>query len=628
LTVDPSLLGVVQDVSGATVSVALDELTRSGLLFVEGQPYHVAQVGGFVRIPHGFTDLVGIVSEAGAGAVPERLVESNPFGRMWLTVQLVGEGSRGRVFSRGISLLPSVGDQVHIMTESDLAVVYGQTDSPSRVRIGKVASASSIPALLDIDALVARHSAVVGTTGAGKSTTVVRILEGLTDSGRYPSARVLVFDIHGEYGSSLREQARTFRVEADGRTAAPLYVPYWALSFEELLPLTFGQLPDDSSLGAVRDEIVRLKRDALKSYPRDGVDLEDITVDTPVPFSIHQLWFNLHRLVNATHTVGPTQQTIETEALQRNPDDSPVESGDPINVIPPLYVGATQAAGVDKVYLSGSALNVRRQVDALASRLRDRRLDFLFRPGPWAPALDGGVELDLDRFLLNWLGGEHTVSILDLSGVPTTVLTDLVGSLTRVIYDALFWARYLSEGGRERPLLFVFEEAHAYLGQSRSHSVKTAVQRVVKEGRKYGIGAMIVSQRPSEVDATILSQCGTVVAMRLANSADRGHVVSAVADNLAGVLSMLPILRTGEAIVVGEAVPLPMRVMIDLPQYLPESTDPPVVGMDAPGGWDRNREPSDYGDVVSRWRSQDPRSARLVGNTASEKTPTDNVSKD
>ena len=206
-----------------------------------------------------------------------------------------------------------------------------------------------------------------------------------------------------------------------------------------------------------------------------------------------------------------------------------------------------------------------------------------------------------------------------LYGVPTTVLTDLVGSLTRVIYDALFWARYLSEGGRERPLLFVFEEAHAYLGQSRSHSVKTAVQRVVKEGRKYGIGAMIVSQRPSEVDATILSQCGTVVAMRLANSADRGHVVSAVADNLAGVLSMLPILRTGEAIVVGEAVPLPMRVMIDLP---------PVVGMDAPGGWDRNREPSDYGDVVSRWRSQDPRSARLVGNTASEMAPTDNVSKD
>ena len=147
---------------------------------------------------------------------------------------------------------------------------------------------------------------------------------------------------------------------------------------------------------------------------------------------------------------------------------------------------------------------------------------------------------DLDTFLRDWLGSKRTVSILDLSGVPTAVLTDLVGSLTRVIYDALFWSRRLSEGGRERPLLFVFEEAHAYLGREQAHAVKVAVQRVVKEGRKYGIGAMVVSQRPSEVDATILSQCGTVIAMRLANAQDRGHVVSAVADNLAGVLSLLP----------------------------------------------------------------------------------------
>ena len=312
---DPSLLGVVQDVSGSTVSVSLSDSTQSGLLFVDGHPYHVSQVGSFVRIPLGFTDLVGIVSQAGAGAVPEHLAETNPLGRMWLTVQLVGEGSYGRRFSRGISLLPSIGDSVHIMTEADLETVYGQAASLSHVRIGSVASASSIPALLDINSLVTRHSAVVGTTGAGKSTTVVRILEGLTDASRYPSARVLVFDLHGEYASALQDQAQTFRVEGDGSLAKPLNVPYWALSFEELVPLTFGQLPEDASLGTIRDEIVLLKREALERYPREGLDPSEITVDTPVPFSIHQLWFNLHRLVNATHISAGANQSPPDRSL-------------------------------------------------------------------------------------------------------------------------------------------------------------------------------------------------------------------------------------------------------------------------------------------------------------------------
>jgi DNA helicase HerA-like ATPase len=142
----------------------------------------------------------------------------------------------------------------------------------------------------------------------------------------------------------------------------------------------------------------------------------------------------------------------------------------------------------------------------------------------------------------------------------------------------------------------------------------------VKEGRKYGIGAMVVSQRPGEVDPTILSQCGTIIAMRLANSTDRGHVLGVVTDSLAGLLNMLPILRTGEAIIVGEAVPLPMRVLVDLPARLPDSADPSVVEDDLPGGWNRSREPSNYADVVSAWRRQDPRSSRLVADPTQDAT--------
>jgi hypothetical protein len=193
-------------------------------------------------------------------------------------------------------------------------------------------------------------------------------------------------------------------------------------------------------------------------------------------------------------------------------------------------------------------------------------------------------------------------------------LNTLVGALLRIIYDSLFWARNLSEGGRERPLLVVLEEAHAYLGKDDRGPASQAVRRIVKEGRKYGIGALIVSQRPVEIDTTILSQCGTFFAMRLANTQDRGHVTSAASDTLEGFFAMLPTLRTGEAIVVGEAVHIPVRVMIDPPpkNRRPDSQDPVVYDEFGPSGWNREREPSDYAEVVKLWRKQDPTSLRIV----------------
>ena len=610
---DPTYLGTVQDVEGATASVRLDPDTISGLVFVAGQAYRVGQVGSFVRIPMGYTDLIGVVSQVGAGAVPTLHAEADPFGYRWMRVQLIGEGHADQPFSRGLSQLPSIGDSAHIVTEADLSRVYGRRDSARHVAIGRIAAAEAIPALLDINKIVTRHSAVVGTTGSGKSTTVARIALALSDGTRYPSARIVLFDVHGEYSSALADRAQTFRIATGPNPGGQsLCVPYWALKFDELIPLTFGALPDDAGRGAVRDEIVRLKRATLERYPRPGIDPVDVTVDTPIPFSVHQLWFDFHRQLNATHTALGTAQTRSTEALQLGGDANPVQSGDAMAVVPPRYREQSQAAQQDKIYLSGSTLNIRRQVDAMASRLRDRRFDFLFRPGRWLPALDGKVDADLDGFLAEWIGGPRSVCILDLSGAPTEILAELVGALTRVLYDALFWARHLSEGGRERPLLFVFEEAHAYLSGSTGSTAAQAVQRVVKEGRKYGIGAMIVSQRPAEIDQTILSQCGTIIAMRLANATDRGHVLGAVTDNLTGLLAMLPILRTGEAIIVGEAVPLPMRALVDLPNRLPDSADPSVVDDLRPGGWNRGREPSDYTDVVSTWRRQDPRSRRLI----------------
>ena len=276
-----------------------------------------------------------------------------------------------------------------------------------------------------------------------------------------------------------------------------------------------------------------------------------------------------------------------------------------MNVVPPSYKPITRG-GKDRVYLSAYPLNIRRQILALQSLLRDTRYDFLFRPGPWCPSADGTTEKDLDDLLKSWIGGENPITILDLSGVPVSVLMDLVGVLIRLLFDALFWSRFLPEGGRTRPLLFVLEEAHVYLSAGNNSAAAVAARRIVKEGRKYGLGAMIVSQRPSEIDPTILSQCGTLLAMRLANTSDRSQITGTVSDNLEGLFSMLPSLRTGEAIIVGEAVRLPLRTLVDPPasNRRPDSHDPLVFDPGKATGWNRPKRSEDYATVVRAWRSE------------------------
>lgn len=622
---DPTLIGTVQSVTGATVTVELISETATGLSFVDGEGYRIGQVGSFVRIPLGYVNLYGVVSQVGAGAVPAKEGAENPYGRRSLIVQLVGEGrSRGR-FTRGVSQHPTIDDRVHIVTEADLEAIYGPGDRNDYVQVGHLASAESIPALIDITKLVTRHSAIVGTTGAGKSNTVAGILQALADPTRYPSARIVVLDIHGEYGRALGPWADVFRVEADAaKGERPLYVPYWALEWEEFLKVCMGTL-EPRDLGPIQDRFLAAKRAAFNQYPRTGLTVERVTVDSLVPFSAHQFWYDLHCEMAATHVeVKGKAQSRETWAVEKDAKSGQEQVGDPMAVVPPVFRAIKDIKDdPDKVRLSTSTLSARRQIEALGSKLRDPRFDFMFKPGDWLPTLDGKVKADLDKLLEEWVGGPKPISVLDLSGIPPAVLKDLIGALLRILYSAMFWARRRSEGGRERPLLLVLEEAHAYLCDSEGGVAADAVKRIAKEGRKYGVGLMLVSQRPSEIAPTILSQCGTLFAMRLANDTDRGHVTGAASDNLKGLFDMLPVLRTGEAVIVGEAVSLPIRTMIErLPEgRRPDSDDPrvverlqtdhesgsPIHGVpQGPGGWNRRREPGDYAGVVEQMRRQDP----------------------
>ena len=300
---DPTFIGVVQDVFGSTVTVELNDDTATGLGFVGGEGYRIGQVGSFVRIPLGFVDLYGVVSQVGAGAAPDSGDDRRAYGNRWIKVQMVGEGQRGGRFERGISQHPTVDDRVHVVTHADLAAIYGAVDPQDYVPIGHLASAEAIPALVNINRLITRHSAVVGTTGSGKSTTVAGLLNALSDPSRYPSARILVLDIHGEYAKALSNRSTVFRVAADiAQGQKSLSIPFWALCFDELVPFAFGRL-NDAQASAVADLIVDLKREALLNHPRAGVAVEDVTADTPVPFCIQKLWFELH--CREHHTVIP-----------------------------------------------------------------------------------------------------------------------------------------------------------------------------------------------------------------------------------------------------------------------------------------------------------------------------------
>lgn len=591
--IEPTLVGHIGGVSGAAVNVLQSPTVASGIAIIGGKTYRIGQVGSFVRIPQGYHNLYGIISEVGASAAPKSLHQPPEGSERWMSVQLVGE-IVGTAFDRGISQYPSVRDEVHLVTEEDLSRIYGGAES-GQVTIGRLANAEGIPVRVDLDKLVTRHVAVLGSTGSGKSTTVASLLRSIALGNAsdgvegFPSARVLLLDIHGEYSRALKSVASIFRVGASG-SEVPLHIPFWALEPVELLTFLMGKL-DDKPLTQILDKILDYKKKRAETTAIPGVDLASLTVDSPIPFSLKQLWFEL---------LDPEMKTWDDAAKSVR---AILHEGDAETLTLPRYKPHSTTNTPPFINSTG-VLGIRRPLDQMRSRLLDRQYDFLLRPGDWEPDLQGKTRKDLPDLLQSWIGHGKPITVLDLSGIPSTVLVRLIGAILRIIFEALFWAREKSEGGVRRPLLIVMEEAHRYLGKDADSPARAMVQRIVKEGRKFGMGAMIVSQRPTEVDETILSQCGTFVALRLSNSSDRAKVQGALPDSLAGVVDTLPVLRTGEAIIVGEAARLPIRCRVTLPSEAnrPSSEDPEVALR-----WRASQLAENYSHVAGSWRSQNPR---------------------
>lgn len=237
----------------------------------------------------------------------------------------------------------------------------------------------------------------------------------------------------------------------------------------------------------------------------------------------------------------------------------------------------------------------------MRSRLLDSRFAFLFAPGPdFTPDLDGKVKGDLGSLVESWVGHDRPLTVLDVSGVPQETLVAVTGTVLRIVYDTLFWAGSLPISGRKQPLLIIVEEAHRVIPAGVDTPALRIISQIAKEGRKYGIGVVVVTQRPTEIESSVLSQCGTIISLRLANGADRAVVTSAMPDDLGNLAALLPSLRTGEGLAVGEAMPIPTRMRFRLAAARPVGDDPKVGE-----AWQAPRpDPKSYADAVANWRKQ------------------------
>lgn len=586
---ESTFFGVVRRVAGSKVYIELSPDLPSTNPIVNGRLYRIGQIGTFVRIPVGFLNLYGIVSSVGTASPAElddQRLPDEPLAIRTVEVQLVGEAYAGGSFQRGLSEYPTLDDEVHAVTEDDLEAIYRST-AHAQIPIGFHSASENLTAYLDLDRFVTRHTAIVGSTGSGKSNTVAAILKALT-TGDYPNAKVFVIDPHGEYGAAFPSVSKVFKI---GAAADPLVIPYWALSFDELAWFlvdrkTASETPQDALL---RDKVLELRQQSApsaKATPSgEPLTADEVTVDSPIAFSLRALWYLFDR--RERQTFADMARTVEELT----------EEGDPSK----LRSAKFKPPGL------GSAAPFKPQpppimatyVNKILARLRDRRFDFLLNVGDY-----DGTTKDLDDLVRDWTEHGHNITIFDLAGVPSEVIDLVVGLITRILFETLFWGRELPGVGRSRPVLTVFEEAHQYLPSGDARFIqgyaRRAVQRVLKEGRKYGLGGVVVSQRPAEVDETILSQCGTFIALRLTSGADQARVRSTVPDELTGLTGLLPVLRTGEALVLGDAMQIPSRIRIQLVEPRPASTDPQVSKQ-----WrDSSIPAADYAAAITSWRRQ------------------------
>lgn len=573
---DEDALGKIILVDTALVVVRVDQLEKlkrvqvNRLAVLQSSKAGQHLIGVVSRISRKAGDLAegaGEPEEGQAGELPENnLVKISLIGTLIDKV-----GLTENVFRRTLETVPEI-DANCFPLEGDhltrfMQVISNVTGEGHQLLLGKYTLDDEANAYLNGNRLFQRHAIVVGSTGSGKSWTTARLLDQVA---QLPQANAILFDVHGEYKPLAGDEFRHFRIagpgdieQATGITDGVLHLPYWLLGYEALVTLfvdrTDQNAPNQSMV------MTRCITDAKKAYLEEKGQqeiLDNFTIDSPVPFDL---------------------AAVVNELVRLNEERVP---------------GAR--AGQDKAGDFNGKLS--RLIGRFEAKRQDRRLGFLFQP----PA--DCMELDwLEKMTHQLIGGRGSqeggnggIKIVDFSEVPSDILPLMVSLLARLIFITSQWT--LPE--KRHPIALFCDEAHLYIPERRTSESADDIsvgifERIAKEGRKYGVGLVVISQRPAEVNRTVLSQCNNVIAMRLTNGDDQSVIRRLLPDSLGGFGDLLPILDIGEALVVGDASLLPTRVRVAEPNRKPDSAT-----IDFWDRWGAEQPVSDTTNAIRSWRKQ------------------------
>lgn len=576
-TVENLAIGKIIEVDGSHIVAELEPSISELSRVYAGETYPIGQFGSIVKIHFGRKLIFAFVGrlrmkseyEAERGITTqanndERIVEADLFGEgEWVLDSTATPPKWTLRFERGVSTYPLPQQTVYLTPKSELRHIYGQGKGKT-VRLGEHVGSGGTPCFAEMNELLGKHTAVLGSTGAGKSGTVAAIIHSVLERGELAGhgkwqPTIIVLDPHNEYGDAFKNHRRLSTDEGS------LSLPYWMLNLDETVGLFIGktEYAATSQSNIVKNALLAARLEAAKGI--SGLDVSKLTVDAPVPYILGDPsgldeFGKLDGVIYGTGFVGAVNAQRPNNSNKKDHED------------------------YNKV------------LRKLESLLKDGRLHFMMKP--WDEVGD-----PLTNVLGQFLGGEQPLRIVDLSGVPNEVAGITSAAIARTLFLIKVWQ--IPAEREASPVLLVCEEAHRYVpntGAAQYEAAQEAVRRIAKEGRKYGVGLLLVSQRPSEVEATVLSQCNSWVVLRITNDADREHVRSILPDSMSGLTKMLSSLRRQEAIFVGQAAMIPSRILVRTldPDQLPRSHD-----IDFDAGW--QNEPlteSQLNAVASRWRYQ------------------------
>ena len=464
------------------------------------------------------------------------------------------------VFTRSISQVPGITDKCFVLLgkqlETFMSVLSESGKGTYSLELGTYVIDDTAKAFLDGNKFFQRHAALLGSTGSGKSWTVASILE---QAAQLPTVNLIVFDLHGEYRKL--SYARHLRIPGHEELGASidelLYLPYWLLNAEEMQAMFIdrSEFSAHNQVMAFQDAVIAGKKETLEKLGKKEV-LSAFTLDSPVPF--------------------PLDKVIET---LKNRNEEMVQG----------------VRGLKQGQLFGQ---FSRLLTRLNSKLSDKRYGFLFS-APDSEHEYNSMAKMISK-LMDYSTKKAQIKIIDFSEVPADILPVIVGLVARIIYQVQFW----TDQDKRHPLAIVCDEAHIYLPEKTGKNpverrAIESLEKIAKEGRKYGVALTIVSQRPSDVSTTILSQCNNVIALRLTNGADRSTVNKLMPESLESLLDVLPIMDVGEALVVGDSVLLPSRIKINEPKEKPLSAT-----IDFWSEWMKKIEKPDFDKSVENMRKQ------------------------